>query len=214
MSNVSNVHTVQPYVSGKSIALSGQRLAKATFKTDKETGKKPESKCVSIPAVTDAEIQQHLSKLLPAFGRLLDETQDKIVREAISEGKTEVTTESVSIEACISFLNSEATGNRLTKEFLETWFSNEVEEVLTVAVADKMGIGDGATEQQIQQVEKTVGVYKKLIAGLSGSKSFYNKEVRESVKKALNLVPNDSLSVRLIEKLDSMKEPEVQLFAL
>jgi hypothetical protein len=214
MSNISAVHKVEPYTSGKSIALSGQRLAVAKFKTDKDTGVKPENKCASIPAVTDAEIQQHLSKLLPAFGRLIDETQDKIFRELVIDGAGEVHTEQVSIEACIQFLNAEATGNRLSKEFLESWFDSTLEDVLTVAVAEKMGVGEIPTETEVSKINATISVYRKMIAGLSSTKTVYADEVRASIKKALALVSDDKLAQRLETRIDEMKVAKVDMFAL
>ena len=129
MSNVSNRHSVVPFVAGTSKPLTGQRLARAGFKLTekmKAAGKTAlPSVCASVPQIDPAAVQVFISELMPHIGNMLEKAQDEILRakyEASGGTATELTDEEISIPQCLAFLNAESTGSRLSAETIGAWF--------------------------------------------------------------------------------------------
>lgn len=213
MSNVSNRHTVQLFVSGESKPLSGQRLAKVGYKTTQkmiDEGKTaPESICVSVPHITEDQVISGINRLAPYLVEYLQGVQDNIIR-SLYEGKnyslSSVSDEEIDINSICAYLESESTGGRLTKEYLVEWFNTNVSDNLSVVIAEKLGF-DLSTDEQLEKVSQHVNAYRDLIASLSGGKTSLEKEQIAGVKRALEVsAVDDTTSARLINRLNDMEK--------
>lgn len=129
MSNVSNIHQFAP-LNKDSKPLSGQRLIRLIAKKSKDgTYENPNlqgSLCVSVPVMMDEPVIDRIDKLMPHLVQFVRDTQDKIVREwRITHGRDEIPENAFDVDAVIGYLDSSATGDRFTTEYLSDWFMNE-----------------------------------------------------------------------------------------
>lgn len=211
MSNIGAVHAVVEYVSGKSKAFDGQRLSSHSWKTQKDTGVKRTSVCVSLPTIKKSEIVENLDTLIPMIRAHLESVQDKMIKEKLEskegqEGKVTMVLDSeINIAAMIAWNTPEASTNRLTKEVVAAWFTENVEESLMLALADKLGVGEVPTDAESMQIEKITNEFKNKVSGLAGGKTSYAPEIARAVRKCVELAPaGDELTSKLIARLDKM----------
>lgn len=218
MSNIDmNTNTVVPYISGKTKALQGQRLAVVTYKTDKETGIKKDSKAVSVPQISDDAIIDNLPSLVGHIRSMLAKTQDAIIRERLDSGVNvaHITNEEISIAACIEYLENSNESGRLTKESVGAWFDSTIADNLTVVLADKLGVSDTPTFEEQSKIDLIVAGFKDRISSLAGGKTVFPVKEAESIKKALNLAPNDdALATRFVARIDKMLSTQKQVVSL
>lgn len=216
MSNVSNRHSLNPFIAGKSQPLTDQRLAKIGFKqTDKMKKKGIEalpSVCVSIPQLEIPAVDsKQFSRVLPYVRSMIESAQDGIIRSLYESSKGALTTvsdEELSFDACINFLEAESEGSRLTKEFLQTWFNSEVADNLSVVIAEKLKFSE-LTPDNEKVIQKHVGLYRELVCSLSGGRSIFENNQLESMKVAINLSSeDDETSKRLLTKIENMQKKD------
>jgi len=190
MSNVSNRHAFA-ILNKDSKPFTGQRLARVIAKADK-SGNYPdnltESRCVSIPPIMDSEIEKNIQKLYPHISRMLADVQDKIIRELrIDTGCTEIADSAISVMACIEYLESDATGNRVTKEMLESWFTEDYTEIAGEYIARAMSFDpDSLTDNQLEQVGKKINVLRDMFAGFSSGKYSPDDAKIKALKKFIS----------------------------
>ena len=187
MSNVSNMHAIQEYVSGVSKPLDGQILARAIFKG---RGLKPaqhKSQCASVPAITSSQVQENLAALMPHALRMLQDAQNECLRAAFLAGAKEVSSEEVSLTACIAHLDAEAKGSRLTAEDVKAWFAGEVEDHITVVFAQRLGIPETgeASEAQAKRLTQYVNTFREGFATLASSKTRFSPKNAEIYRNLL-----------------------------
>ena len=213
MSTVSQFHNTELYVAGKSKALDGQRLSKHSWKTDKESGVKPESKCVSIPQIQKSVL--NLAGMEVHLIAYLETVQDQIIKQKIVEGKTQIHDDEICATAIVEFLEAESQGTRFTKADAEKWFSEVVEDNLALILADKLGVSEVPTENESKQIYAIVGEFKSKISGLAGGKTSYSPAVAQKLEKALDLVEDkeDPIYVRFTKRLEKMKIQDTDLLA-
>lgn len=212
MSVISNIHSFTPFVSGVSApADESQRLAKIIFKQTADMtakGKKaPESICVSVPSFEGAELsEQELQALVPHIFNLLETAQDGIIRRKYLAGASSVHDDSITVAACIAFLNEEEASKRLSKEKIAGWCENSgLADILRLRFAEVLGISDEPTAEESEKVEAGVAGYVEKYASLSGSKTFYTPEVATKLLKALELGSiQDDMATLLEGKLTEM----------
>lgn len=218
MSNVSNYHTVLPFVAGKSQALTGQRLAKIGYKKTKDVPNPPKSICVSVPRFADSELLENASKLISLLRAGVEDAQDKIVR-ALYEGRSfqldRVSDAEISIAAVIGYFESEQNGSRLTKEYLEQWFDANMKDNLTVVIAEKLGFEELNPEQETVIAQHIAG-YRGVIASLAGGRNMLSVAQIAGVRRALEVsTVDDEVSGKIAAKLDEMSAAHsAQLLAL
>ncbi len=222
MSNVSNQHSVIPFVAGKTEPLSGQRLAKVGYKQTAAMAKDgivaPKSIAVSVPKFTDAEIVESAPKLVSLLRAAAEDAQDKIIR-ALYESREyvldRVSDDEIGIAAIVGFVSSEQSGGRLTKEYLESWFDTNLRDNLFVVVADKLGFAELTPE-----VEETVGKhlagYRGLISSLAGGKTMLSVAQITGLRRALVVCSvDDETSAKLVARMAVMeKSHNAELLAL
>ena len=210
MSNVSQYHNVNLFVAGKSQPLTGQRLSKVGYKSSKSNTARFASVCVSVPKISfDALSESQIESLKPQLIEILNSAQDGIIRSLYesSEGQLKTISDSeISINSCIAYLQSESSGGRLTKDLLDSWFDSNIRDNLMVVIADKLKFDD-ITEENSPVILKHVGVYKELIQSLSSPRTILQPIQLSSIKKVLELNPNDDeISKKLIARIQMMEE--------
>jgi hypothetical protein len=223
MSNVSTAHTIELFDAKKSKSLSGQRLAKIGYKqTAKmtELGQiAPASICVSVPCITAEEISAELPKILGLVRNTLEGKQDEMIRALYEsrgskiESFSAVLDSEISIAAIAAFHESESSGGRLTKEYLESWFNKNVADNLFVTIAEKLGFSD-ITEENSAVIDQKVAGFRGVIASLSGGRTVLSSNIRVQARKAIELMDEsaeDETAQKLLMILDRMEKAELDL---
>src|SRR3990172_1508944 len=167
--SITNRHSVIPFVAGKTVPLTDQRLAKIGYKTTKKNPAKFPNVAVSVPPITEFD-ETILERALPYLVTVFENAQDGIIRSLYESSMgqlREVSDDDISPAACLAFLEAEANGSRLTKEMIASWFDSEVSENLTVLVAEKLGFTDLTTDNMVV-VKKHVSIYRDIISQLAG----------------------------------------------
>lgn len=214
MSNLFNVHAVTSYQAGKTKALDGQRLSKVTYKTDKETGLKADSKAVSIPAIVWSDIESQVPVIKDHILDLVLKAQDGIVRKLVESGKDSITSESINIPAIIAAMLEESTGGRLTGETIREWFQESIKDSLLIAFASKLGIPDDAapTVEQSEKLAKILKGYEDSFAKLASGAASFNDTQKSNLIKAIELSGLDSsddiLASKFIARLSKVSDDD------
>lgn len=211
MSNISAIHTFTAFDSKTSKALEGQRLAKITYKTNKVTGKKDrESICVSVPPIESlqGEIVTKIDAFMPYVLDYLVGVQDSIIKAKYEANGKSIHTDEIGVAAMLDYLEEDSKGGRLTKEYIAAWFNSSVSDLLTVALADKLGVSDTPTEAEAKKLDQMVAVYREKFSSLAGGKTTFSAEVTDKLLKVLELTDTDSdlLAARFVKRLEKMKE--------
>lgn len=212
MSNVSNRHSVVPFKSGETKALSGQRLAKIGYKDRGGKKAKYSSVAVSVPMIPVTEIESNIKRLLPHIGTLLETAQDGVIRSLYESAQGELQSVSdadISIDACIAYLEAESNGSRLTKEMIASWFDSEVKDNLFVVLAEKLGFSEVNTEQT-QVINKHVSTYRELLASLAGGRTILEPKQLNACEKAIMLASSEDSDIakKLTARLETLKNPK------
>jgi len=205
--SISNRHPLNPFTSGASQALSGQRLAKIGYKSSKTAPAKYPSVCASVPPLARDDISARIDRLMPALIGLLESAQDGIIRSLYesSHGDLSAVSDSdISIDACISYLAASAGSDRLTVEALESWFDTHLCDALTVIIADKLGF-DLSTPEQLDTVGKNTSAYRALLSSCAGGKTVLNAGQIAGLRRAITFGPDDTVSEKIIARLDGME---------
>lgn len=213
MSNVSNIHDIVPFIAGKTAALTGQRLAKVGYKSTKKTPAKFSNIAVSVPHINPEDITENITTLLPYIGTMLEGVQDGIIR-GLYEGENgklkTVSDADISVQACISYLEAEAAGDRLKKEHIEAWFDRVCADNVFTLVAEKLGYGeDDLTPEQMATVDKHVKVYRDILSMLAGGKTVLTPVQIKSCKVVVEVSSDDSgIGTKLLARLTAMEKPK------
>lgn len=214
MSLLQQTHTFVAFDSKTSAAASGQRLAKVLYKTQRggkivENARK--SICVSVP-ILDAISDSQLQALVPHITAMLENAQDGIVKDRYEAGAISVSDAELSVDSCIAFLDSDARGDRLTKEMIVSWFDGSIAEILTVALGEKMQLTDTASEIQLKRLEQSVNVYRDKFCSLAGGRTSFSVEIASKLHKVLELGDTaDAMLVRFKNRLEKMMKQEVEI---
>ncbi len=210
MSNVSNRHDVVPFVAGETKPLSGQRLAKIGYKGRGANKAKFASVAVSVPYLERDDIENNLRQLLPYIGNMLESAQDGIIRSRYEAngGQLDVVHDSdIDVRSCIAYLAAESEGDRLTKATLESWFDSDVAETVFVLVAEKLGFtATDPTPAQSVRIAQSVNAYRAIISSLAGGKTMLQNPQIVSLRKVLDAIPTDDVSVKLDARLTAMEK--------
>lgn len=210
---ISNRHPVNPFIAGKSAPMSEQRLARVGYKSSAKNPAKYPNVCASVPMIAELTNEQ-IEALQDHIFTMLENAQDGIFRSLYesSDGKLEcITDDDISVESCIAFLNAEAEGSRITKEMVEKWFVENVQDNLTVVIATKLGFNLDTPEQE-NTVQKHINGYKALMAALSGGKTILTDVQIKGLQRALELSSvDDEIAGKLSKRLVTMQnKPKIE----
>jgi len=212
MSVISNRHQVNKFVAGKSQPLANQRLAKIGYKSSKINPAKFASVCVSVPMIDPKEVITDFTPWFPHLRTLMENAQDGIIKSLYESSNGQLTTvgdDEIGYSAILAFLEAEANGGRMTKEFLVAWFNQELQDNLTVVIAEKLGFEE-LNEEQEKTVSKHVNAYRELISSLAGGKTLLQETQVKSLQKVLELTANedDETVKKLNLRLENMLKKE------
>ncbi len=207
MSVISNTHSINEYVIGVTKPFTGQRLAKVTYKIDKSTGVKPDSVCVSVPAIESIAIQAHMNEFIPHIKALVERTQDLIIRSIHESKRDTVSNEDIDIAHVLEYLNEESSGGRITKKDAMEWFESTLSDPLAVALASKLGVSTEPTKEESDKIERLVNEFKNNISSLTAGNVKYDPNVCGVLIKCLALAPEeDSMAVKFRTRLNGMMQ--------
>lgn len=210
--SISNRHTVTPFISGESKALTGQRLAKIGYKKTEKNPNPLKSVCVSVPVIQELSESQ-LESLMPHIVGILENAQDGIIRKAYETDPSimSVGDGDISVDACIAYLESEETGGRLTVEFLREWFvlslKDKLTEFLTVQGSKNL---DGAA--LTKAVGQTLAGYEGMLTSLSGGKTHYDAGQRKKLETILAMTDEgDEVAEKLMKRIGAMAKKDEKI---
>jgi hypothetical protein len=104
-------------------------------------------------------------------------------------------------------MDAEAQGSRLTKDFLDAWFTSTVQDFAIPLFAEKMGFtGDSLTPEQSAKVASAVKGYRDMFSALAGGKTMYQPNQVNNLRKLLALIDGDDTATKLDKRLASMLE--------
>ena len=216
MSHFPSTHLLTEFVSGKSTALTGQRLSKIKFKSTEKSPRKYPNVCVSVPFIQAEAITQNMPGLIDHVRAMLESAQDGIVRSLYesSDGTlTQVSDSELSIASCINFLEAEAQGSRLTKEIISGWFDSSVRDYLYIIIGEKLkySMDSELTPEQDATITKHLNGYRGLYESLAGGKTILQPSQITSLRKVLELVDTDEIGSKLGARLSQMEnKPKIE----
>ena len=195
----------------------GTRVVKCLYKEtkDKVTGKVKkvgENSYIKVPVghITVEVVEKELKTLAPIFVEYLRAEEDKIVKEAHKTGSIGFGVSFFSLNKIVEAIEAEHAGNRLTTEVVHAWFTEEVEELLLVAVSEKLGIDSlKPTDAELNKLQLISDAYKNKFGSLASGKTHYRKEEAELLQKALEVTgaKNGLLGGKFYSRLEGMKVP-------
>jgi hypothetical protein len=188
----------------------GLRFSKCQYREDKKAGTAAkDSACIEIPEMTEVEVTDNITVLMPHILGLLEDTQDAIVKEHHKGSYSEVLASSIDIAAVIDRLDATGEG-RLNKEKVFQWFDTDVKDMLMLAFAEKLGISDTPTTEELVRLATTLEVYKVKYGALAGANSHFMPEECDKLIKAITVASAESsvIGTRFIRRLEKMKAPK------
>lgn len=199
MSNNSTQHDITLYT-GRNKALTNQVLLSYSFKTVKDEtsplfGTKPDSKCVSVPAISNESILESAPSFIPKLQDAIYEERRLILRDAILADKTTLDTSEVSIEAVLARWAADASGagGRFSKAVVADWFASVLAPSLMIGIMAKNNIpADTAEDSPLMlRVEKTLEAVLDAINTVLFSKKKPSNETLLAVSTIMNKISVD-----------------------
>lgn len=188
-------------------ALTGQRLVRLIAKSARGTDKPSNpnlahSLAVSIPYVTMDEVVNVIDKLIPHVIGMVQDTQDKIIREyRIESGNETINQSLIDVNAVIAWLDSSATGERVSKEYLQDWFTSEYEDITKQWINQ---IAGGELNDDV--VTQKTNLMRDMIAGWASPKYSPNiPSLRAQIRFMNDCVSNEVSDARMNGILDKAK---------
>lgn len=217
MSLVSNVHDFIK-LDKDAAALTGQRLVRLIAKGANKHPNLAESLAVSVPRVAQDDVVAVIDRLIPHVVGLVQDAQDKIIREwRIEHGRDEIPQEVFSVDECVAWLDSNAAGDRVSAEYLGEWFAEEYGAVARSYIADAMGI-DVVNGEVPEVVEQKYNVLVSMFTGWASPKYSPNiPKLRAMIRFADAVSELDGRMSALVTKCKDMlarKEAELSEDAL
>lgn len=188
-------------------ALTGQRLVRLIAKSARGTDKPSnpnlaQSLAVSIPYVTMDEVVNVIDKLIPHVIGMVQDTQDKIIREYRLESGNETINQSIiDVNAVIAYLDASATGERVSKEYLQDWFTSEYEDITKQWINQ---IAGGELNEDI--VQQKTNLMRDMISGWASPKYSPNiPSLKAQIRFMNDCVSNEVSDTRMNGILDKAK---------
>jgi hypothetical protein len=210
MSNIDNQHNVFPFVSGESKPLSGQRLLKVTYKPRNGKAAEYPSICVSVPPVPSEWVQD--ARFIPYFMEFLADTQDKVVKGLYESRKGQlerVSDAEIGPDALVSYLESQAYGDRISGDSISRWFSAYLQGNLMVTLADRLGYSESQelTQEQEDTLYREMGKFKAILLLIAGKEVSYSESQKKAISRMFDLASPDAsespLTAKMVEKFNS-----------
>lgn len=203
-------YTINLYTTNSKPTNNDQRLSVISWKTPKDAPAgyvKPPTLCVSVPRV---QLTVEPVVLRAPLENAFQNMQDEIIRDFITQlaatQRVGSTISSLQISATAVAAYQATTSSRLNGEQIETWFDTKLADQLTVALANKLGVPDDATPEQLAKITLAVSDQRLRFRKLAGPQTKYPSAVATGLLRTLNLLgeSRDELAVKLTDRLTTM----------
>ncbi len=169
MSVIGNVHSFVKLDKDSKPAM-GQRLVRLIAKGANKSPNLAESLAVSIPRVSQDDVVNVIDRLLPHIVGMVQDAQDKIVREwRIEHGRNDLDAAVLSMDSVIEYLDATAAGDRMSTEYLQQWFTEEYKDAAMEYIANAMKV-DVVNGEYPEAVEQKCNILRDMFAGFSSPK--------------------------------------------
>ena len=150
--------------------MAGQRLIRLIAKGENKHPNLSESLCVSVPRVTQDEVADCIDRLLPHVVGMVQDAQDKIVREwRIEHGRDDLDGSVLSMDSVIEFLDANAAGDRMSTEYLQQWFMEEYRDAALGYICNAMSL-DMTPDNVPEVAMQKCNILRDMFAGFSSPK--------------------------------------------
>jgi hypothetical protein len=209
-----DANAFRPYDSQLPVpTLAGYRTVKCLYKiakTGKSAGKAAgENSFVRIEdTITEELVTSKITELAPYLVAYLHGEQDKLVKKLHVAGMTLLSSKQYDLSMVIATLEEAGVSSRLNKEQIEEWFTGEMQDTLAVAFADKMGLSETPTDEELEKLQSILSVYKAKFGSLASGKTHYRVEEADMLLKSLDVTGagDTTIGVRFVARLTKMKE--------
>lgn len=204
MSNVSNIHAIEQFSPATSKPLDGQVLI--VSRGNKKSG--TVSVCASLPPLTMDDVLVNPA-IAPHLVNYLDSVRAKILRKESNAGRTEISTDSMSVAGVAAYLEAEAEeSGRLSKELITEFLGAEENKAAlfaAFAIALKYD-GDTLTPEQFNKLEQMHRGLSDVLSELSGTRTVWEEKKQNTARKYIECLDDSAMKDRLLGKLEEMKE--------
>lgn len=186
----------------------GMRLARVIRKTTKEGVKTKDSEGCFVPSlawsdsIVDAVSDNAV--LQDAILNMLESVQDRIIRKCSDNSRSPCDAD-INITGILAQLaeeqEAEGTG-RLSKESIAAFFTQSLQDRLTVVFAEKLGYSENPAEEQIAKLNQVIAGYRDTLCKLSAPSCNLQPAVVEKLQGVLKYAEQgDTMAQRLNAKL-------------
>jgi hypothetical protein len=204
-------------IKGK-VASAGYRFCRLIAKGENST--LAQSYAVEVPAITTAQMLQAAS--YPALAAVmiasLEKLQDGICKRELgttagsnaagsnAAGSNVITYSTLSLDELARFAEEDTNIGQLSEERIASWFESDVREMLIVALAERLGITETATDSEIKRCEQIANQTRDNLKKLSSKKPvMFDERVKAALNWALDsaAASDDTMAARLNSKLNA-----------
>lgn len=138
--SIGNNHIFSPLNKDSKALAADQRLVRLIAKGKEKHENLQASLCVSIPVVSQDVIVDVIDKLLPHVVGMVQDAQDKMIREwRLEHGRNEIPQDVFNVDHVIAWLDANARGDRVSSEYLTEWFIDGYAEIAKEFIQNAMG---------------------------------------------------------------------------
>jgi hypothetical protein len=204
-------------IKGKS-ASAGYRFSRLIAKGENST--LAQSYAVEVPAITAAQMLQAAS--YPALAAVmiaaLEKLQDGICKRELGNaagsnaagsnaaGSNVITYSTLSLDELARFAEEDTNIGQLSEERIASWFESDVREMLIVALAERLGITETATDSEVKRCEQIANQTRDNLRKLASRKPvMFDERVKNALNWALDsaAASDDTMAARLKSKLNT-----------
>ena len=176
-----------------------------------ENSKLPESVAVEVPAALNVSSYMAQSVVAEAVAEYIASLQDAQIKALAVAGAKQVNYSELTPEKLAAFLaTSEDSGRigQLSSDRIVAWFNTEARDILIVALADRLGISDTASDSEVKRLEQIANQTRDNLAKLSSKKPVhFDTRVLAALNWALDVTvavgDTSGMSDRLRDKLNA-----------
>jgi len=194
----------------------GTRLVKAMYKADKDGNKVADNSYCLVPDhITEDLVVERAVELAPYVVSMLQEWEDRGIKAMHRDGAVRIYTEYLTLDKVIAALEEAEQGARLNAERIGKWFVEELQDMLVVQFAQKLGVAEGAdpTEEQAAKLVAVIAAYKGKFESLAGGKTVIKEQDCIAMIRCIELAEAGStmLGRKFIVRLQNMSQKEEDL---
>lgn len=196
-----------PMDSSKGKAVSnGNRWCKLIKKG--ENSKLPQSLAIEVPEFNSKlETLQQYPALVTYLGAAMETLADNYIKSRAVAGASGISYSELALDKLAAFAQTENESNgigQLSEEKIKSWFDADARDNVLVALADRLGVTETATEADVKRLEQIANQMRDNLAKLSSKKPVqFDERVKNALNMALDSVAEDDvIAGKLRDKLN------------